>query len=80
MIVERKPEEYEKKICGKLIIVVHFIWIKLLIKKTTTTTATTSTIKHDIENHNRKIDNIPRVEGNPEKDPCHKRGLTFGQF
>ena len=33
MIVERKPEEYEKKICGKLIIVVHFIWIKLLIKK-----------------------------------------------
>ena len=64
----------KNKICGKLIIVVHFIWIKLLIKKTT------STIKHDIENHNRKIDNIPRAEGNPEKDPCHKRGLTFGQF
>ena len=33
MIVERKPEECEKKICGKLIIVVHFIWVKLLIKK-----------------------------------------------
>ena len=64
----------KNKICGKLIIGVHFIWIKLLIKKTT------STIKHDIENHNRKIDNIPRAEGNPEKDPCHKRGLTFGQF
>lgn len=63
MIVERKPEEYEKKICGKLIIVVHFIWVKLLIKKKTTTTATTSTIKHDIENHNRKIYNIPRAEG-----------------
>ena len=70
----------KSKICGKLIIVVHFIWMKLLIKKKTTTTATTSAIKHDIENHNRKIDNIPRAEGNPEKDPCHKRGLTFGQF
>ena len=67
----------KNKICGKLIIVVHFIWIKLLIKKKATAT---STIKHDIENHNRKIDNIPRAEGNPEKDPCHKRGLTFGQF
>ena len=64
----------KNRICGKLIIVVHFIWIKLLIKKTT------STIKHDIENHNRKIDNIPRDERNPEKDPCNKRGLTFGQF
>ena len=67
----------KNRICGKLIIVVHFIWIKLLIKKKATKT---STIKHDIENHNRKIDNIPRAEGNPEKDPCHKRGLTFGQF
>lgn len=48
------------KICGKLIIVVYFIWIKFLIKKKVIVILI---IKYDIENYNRKIDNIFWVEG-----------------